>query len=164
MSLKYNYFDVKTCESIIEDYLAYFTIIKKDFLSQTSPVMIKSITIKLSLSAFTDKESIIAVLNIMNVSFDEKTLDVNIKNDNVENNPINIYKSFCHEFLSIYISTYLTNYSDNSFHLLLAKATKRILKFSFLNTYKDFIFYFNTLSITNVFKNISFDNLIKKEG
>jgi hypothetical protein len=164
MSLKYNSFEINTCESIINDYLAYFTIIKKDFLSQTSPIMIKSITVKLSLSAFTDKDSIITVLNRMNVTFDEKTLHVYIPNDNVENNPINSYKLFCHEFLSIYMATYLNHYCDTEFNILIDKLTKRILKFSLINMYKDFVFYFNTLSFSNFLNNISFKNLIQKEG
>ena len=144
MSLEHNYLDVKTCESIINDYLAYFTIIKKDFLSQAAPIMVNHITVKLSLEAFTNKESIIHVLNIMNVEFDEKTLWANIVNHNVEDNPIHAYKRFCHEFLSIYIATYLNNYSDRAYHSLLTKLTKRVLKFSLVNIYKDFIFYFNT--------------------
>ena len=98
MSLKHNSVCTETFKSIIENYLAYFHVIKKDYLSATKPVMITQIDVKISLNAFTSRDCIVDTLKTLNVDFDSTLMVVSLKNENPKENPINAYKQFCHDF------------------------------------------------------------------
>lgn len=158
--LECNSLNVQPCKHLINNYMSYFSIIKKNFLSENAPIMITSITIKLKLASFTDNASIIKVLDDLNVSYCKDNITVTLINHNSTDNPLIIYKSFCHEFIVAYISNYLNDYSSsNSLTKLTDHACNRITKFSFSNYYKDFLFYLNTTNFSNFFQSLAVKNI-----
>lgn len=152
MTLKYNFICTDTCESIINNYLAYFRVVNLD--SNTNKVQVK-----IALNAFTSKSCITDTLQELNIDFDSTSMIVSLTKGNLDKNLLTTYKLFCHDFLSLYISKYHSSFSQNELPMLISLNTKRILKFSIFNVLKDFSFYMNTLKIFDSFKFLSFKHL-----